>query len=481
VALLAAALLLDLGSFHELEHGDSILPVLVSLERLTAFYWDQDRYGMLVPLLARPIVDPLWNLLFQRGVLVFCGLASVVLLARQTLRDWPLVGALSAALLLLLAPASWRFEYLGDQPYGLSLALALTGLALAEPGATGPRRAGRVAAGLALVLLAHWVNAATGVLLLLISLGRAALDRLDGTATATVRSRLKVDAALLVAGLAAGQALMRLLAPPAERSALSQGLLPVEAWPTAWLRLLSRAAAEGSTWWLCLLAVAVLGALLLRTPAGRGVRRDALLRAGSLLAAALSYGLFVGTLRWVADNDGHPRYLAPAVVLAHLAAWSLVAAPLARAARLARPAVGAALLGLPLAALIVAGPPSLSKVRADLDQVAGRYTPEVLLARCEVVVGDYWAVWPAVWHALWTLHERGLDRPVYGLAHRAGPTVDAWRRPPYEAVRLCRPKGADAGWPALTPYWMRHYHAWPVRVVERRATLDVLLLAPPLE
>ncbi|MCM2335078.1 MAG: hypothetical protein NDI82_14180, partial [Anaeromyxobacteraceae bacterium] len=65
--------------------------MLVSLQRWTPFYWDQERYGMLVPLLALPVRDPLWNLLLQRGLLVLGGLAAVVLLARHALpdRDWP--------------------------------------------------------------------------------------------------------------------------------------------------------------------------------------------------------------------------------------------------------------------------------------------------------------------------------------------------------------------------------------------------------
>ncbi len=51
---------------------------------------------MLVPLLAVPVRDPLWNLLLQRGLLVLAGLAAVLLLARHVLagRDWPLAGAL---------------------------------------------------------------------------------------------------------------------------------------------------------------------------------------------------------------------------------------------------------------------------------------------------------------------------------------------------------------------------------------------------
>ena len=42
------------------------MPVLVSLQRWTPFYWDQERYGMLIPALALPVRDPLLNLLLQR-------------------------------------------------------------------------------------------------------------------------------------------------------------------------------------------------------------------------------------------------------------------------------------------------------------------------------------------------------------------------------------------------------------------------------
>ena len=82
---------------------------------------------MLVPLLALPVRDPLGNLLAAaRSCSGSAGLAAVVLLARHVLagRDWPLAGALAAAGLLAAAPAPWLFEYLFDQPYGLSLALA---------------------------------------------------------------------------------------------------------------------------------------------------------------------------------------------------------------------------------------------------------------------------------------------------------------------------------------------------------------------
>lgn len=493
-ALAAAAALLDLGALHRLEHGDSLVPVLVSLQRWTPFYWDQERYGMLAPLLALPVRDPLWNLLLQRFLLVVSGLGAVVLLARHVLpdRDWPLCGALAAALLPLLAPEGWRFEYLGDQPYGLSLALALLGLALAEPappdlapglapGARPRRRPARVLAGLALVLLAHWVNAATGVILGALALARAAEDLLEGVDRRAVAGRLRVDAALLGAGLGLGQATLllwpRLTGRPLR---LPLGFLPPGEWPGAWRSILEGALQDQGRWLLWLALAAAAGAAALSLPALRHARRGALVRAATLLLAALAYAAFAGALRWVADNHFHWRYLAPSALLVHLAAASLLAEPLARAAQarpaLARPALGAALLGLPLAALAAGGPPSLARVRADLDARAGAWTEDVLGAGCHLVAGDYWTTWPAVWHVALVARERGLHRPVYGVAHRANPTVPLWWDRDRATLRICRPHGAAAARDAAR--WLETYGLWPVALVERRATVDVLQVLP---
>ncbi|HEY6100070.1 MAG TPA: hypothetical protein VIW03_11605, partial [Anaeromyxobacter sp.] len=410
---MAGAALVDLGRFHGLEHGDSILPVLVSLQRWTPFYWDQERYGMLVPLLALPVRDPLWNLLLQRGALVLAGLGAVVLLARHVLagRDWPLAGALAAGGLLAAAPAPWLFEYLGDQPYGLSLLLALGGLAVAEPAPDARRGWPRLAAGLALVAAAHWVNAATGILLLALALARAAADRIEGEEPRAIRSRLAVDGALLLAGLAAGQAFLRLWPVLTQHPLrLDVAPLPMGDLPAAWTALLANAWRDAGEWPTVLVAAGAAGLGVLSLPSLRPRLPGALLRVAALLAAALAYALFAGSLRWVQENAFHWRYLAPSAVLVHLAAISLLAEPLARLPRLARPAGLAALALLPAAALAAYGAPSPAGVRADLDRAAGRYTADVLSARCRLVAGDYWSVWPAVWHAALVSRERGEPR-----------------------------------------------------------------------
>jgi hypothetical protein len=483
-ALVAAAALVDLGALHRLEYADAIVPVLVSLQRWTPFYWDQERYGMLVPLLAVPVRDPLWNLLLQRFLLALAGLGAVVLLARHVLpgRDGPLAGALAAAGLLAVAPAPWLFQYLFDQPYGLSLALALAGLAVAEPSPAGPRPgeeapgedqpraggrrpAGRAAAGALLVVAAHWVNAAVGILLLALAVARAGAGRLAGDAGAA--ERLRRDAVLLAGGLAAGQAIAR-LASAAPSLRLAMAPLPPRSLPAAWAALFANAWREAGPWPAWLAVAALAGAALLARTSRRDLR-GALLRAAALVAAALAYGLCVGSLRWVEENAFPGRYLAPSAILVHLAAASLLAAPLARMRRAAGPAAAAALALLPVAALAAAGPPSLRRVRADLDAAAGGLTADLLAARCEVLAGEYWTVWPAVWHAALVHRERRDGDRLHGLTHRATPTVAAWwdRR---DGIRICRRAGEEAA----ADRWLRDFRLPPMRAVERAGAVEVL-------
>lgn len=475
-ALAATTLLWNLGSAHAHEHADSLLPVLVSLQRWTPFYWDQERFGMLVPLLAAPVEHPLWNLLLQRTLTAVAGLAALALLGRHVLagRDWRLAAALALAGLAGLAPEVWRFEYLGDQPYGLSLALALAGLAVAEPGPAGRRGPLRLGGGLALVLLGHWVNAAVGVPLAALAVARAAADALDGERWPALRARLAVDLALLGAGLAAAQAGIRAwpaLSGGPLRLALAP-LAPAEL-PAAWAALLGNAWRESAGWGAAAGAAAALGVLLLAAvPALRPHLRAALLRAAALALAGLAYALFAGSLRWVAENAFHWRYLAPTAVFLHLAAASLLAEPLARLPRAARLAGPAALALVPLAALLAEGQPSLARVRADLDRVAGAHTGALLAARCTAIAGDYWTVWPAVLHAALVLRERGpapgAPPAVYGVSHRSNPTLPLWRDDP--AARVCVPAGEER----RAERWLRDYGLGPWEEAGREGGLRVL-------
>ena len=87
------AIVLDFGILHHFHDADSLVPVLISLYRWTPFYWEQDRYGMLVALLATPFDHPFTNLLVQNGITIWAGLICFPLATRYltpgpTCRNW---------------------------------------------------------------------------------------------------------------------------------------------------------------------------------------------------------------------------------------------------------------------------------------------------------------------------------------------------------------------------------------------------------
>jgi hypothetical protein len=476
-AVALAAALVDLGTFHRLEDGDSIVPILVSLQRWTPFYWDQERYGMLVPLLALPVRDPLWNLLLQRWLLALAGLGVPILVARHVLagRDWVLAGLLSAAGLLLFWSPRWTFDFLGSQPYGLSMAVALAGLALAEPGGRWGGRWVRWGAGLCVVVAAHWVNAAAGLVLLPLAAARGAVDWLEGEDRRRIVRRLAVDGALLAAGLGAGVLFTKLHPPSGPYTGWSYSqLLPAAEWGHA-VASFARSVAWASGRWPAFVALtAAAGLGLLLQPALRPHLVPALLRAGALVAAAAAYAAAIALLRWVGENAWHPRYFAPAAVLVQVAAVGLLAEALARIPKVSRLAGVAAVLILPLAAVAAWGAPSMGGVRRDLDRVAGVRTPAILEARCDLVAGDYWTVWPSVWHANAALAERGEPRRIWGVAHRCSPTAPQWQALPRERLRICVAHGEEK----KAERWLERCGAGGAREAERGDGVDVWVLEP---
>src|SRR5262245_16351545 len=153
-----AALWIDFSRIHLGQTSDSLIPVLVSLQQWTPFYWEQSRFGMLTPLLAIPFDHPLANLLVQDGVMIFAGLAAIGLLTRFFIRSriWFTVACGSSAVFLLCLAEPLRCDYLIAQPYGLSFSLGLAAILLLEKRGTW-RRWSIVTV---LMLLASWVNLA---------------------------------------------------------------------------------------------------------------------------------------------------------------------------------------------------------------------------------------------------------------------------------------------------------------------------------
>lgn len=468
------AVWIDLGHLHRHHCADGIIPIMVSLQKWTPFYWMQARYGMLIPLLAVPFKDPLTNLLVQNGLTAFAGLASFFLVSRYVVagRHWPLVGAAACASFLFLVPSITCSFYLTPCGYyGPSLSLGVAGLLLAEQ-ASGRARWLWVGVAGCLLLAAHWINLSIVLPLGLLVVARGARD----IARPTARSFLKtwhfcrralrwrrplvpfvrclsrvhllgpmVGLVLLAVAYKGGTALTRLSEygePNITQAA------PLATWPNLWWGLAREAYDRGG-------GVIALGmyvaCLLFALPIAYRYRKPVDRIRGqwpalALVSAGLLMALLLGTRRWIALSYCDVRYLLPAMVIAHT---GFIATAVAAAMSASRPIIQhrLALVLVPLFMAVAAGQyglPSLATVRGDLDACLGQDSPAVLASGCTHLAGDYWKVWPAVYHATLVRREQGDPAPLWGLAMRSLPTCDQWTALPGEQMRIAV-LGSDSG------------------------------------
>jgi hypothetical protein len=484
---LGIAVVIDLGGLHRLHTSDDLVFVLASLYAWTPFFWEQDRVGLLLPLLASPCPDPLLNLLIQNALSAFAGLAATLVLSRYLFRQpfYPLVAAAANAGLIALTPADFRYNLFVNCCYGTALTLGVGGLLLTEPGRAGRVTRPRGLGALVLVALSEWVYLGNVLLLLPLAVFRCWLmpARPGGVSLRRGWRPLRTDPefrcalAVLALGTAVGFGLKTL--GTAVSGETTVGGLYAQFWPLAWGRMagnLWEALAAGP--WLVVLPVAAVAGLLCQA---RGDRRPLrpVYRAGAVAAlAGLAKALFLGTRTWVAWNQFAFRYLIPTVLCLQVALVAVALAPLAgavtdRGRRLLTPLSAAVVLA---AALVVYGWPSPVRVRADLDDTLGAYTADVLDGDCEFVCGDYWHVWPAVYHANLTLHERGDPRTVWGIADRGRPMRRCWQTASPAERRIAVPRDDRQDADDL----LAAYGFGPPAEAGARRTVEVLRAAAPL-
>src|SRR5262249_19733539 len=153
----------------------------------------------------------------------------------------------------------------------------------------------------------------------------------------------------------------------------------------------------------------------------RGRRRAvACQAAAALLLSALLLVLFAGRSRWAVVNASMPRYIYMAMLALQTGLPAALATTLAgrlskRGLRMGNGVAAASVLA---AIGITYGQPSASAVRACLDERLGGATEAILESGCTHVAGDYWRVWPAVFHANWKLREHGETRAIWGVTYR---------------------------------------------------------------
>jgi hypothetical protein len=94
------------------------------------------------------------------------------------------------------------------------------------------------------------------------------------------------------------------------------------------------------------------------------------------------------------------------------------------------------------------------------------------------VVGEYWQVWPVVFHANMTLANRDDPRVLWGITLRSEVTRSKWSQTPPADVRLgcLLPPGRSEPPREFESFWR---WAYPETIpVERRATVIVHVPAP---
>jgi len=450
---------------------------------------------MLVPLIALPFKNPLINLLVQAFFYVFSYLAATFLLARYMLRDasYPLVGALSAAAFMSLAPACYRFEFFVITFYGLWLALGLGALLLLELSPTSHVSLRHIMFAIVFIILAHWVFIGTALVLgplvifrhLFCGTGQQGPHpQPDATAhlqprrrlvwvANTLSSAIGMELLLLAAGSVAGFMLMRLA--PVSLQAAYAGTLPLGQWgPTCW-QLLRNAwdALAPHSWPYFLAGSAAVGLLHLAVPALRRQAGPSLRAALALAAAGLVWWLFLGTRKWTVVNFCVHRYTLPAVFLLQAGLIIMAVGPLAAGLGKRGLRIGRAFAVAILLLSIFAGYrlPSLSRVRTTLDRELGGRTADILESRCDYVAGDYWKVWPAVFHANLVLYERKERKTIWGVTYRSTATQHLWPQVPLQDLRVAIPVGEEE----RAPEFLATFRFPPLVVVENRPTVQVLM------
>ena len=116
------------SSYHKFHHGDSLLPALMSTQKVTFFYWEQNRYGALVPIIYSFLKNPYYNLLLQSFVHIYCGIAVFFIfpLVAGDEKNFFYIGIISSSVFICFSKLFNVFEFFSTaQPYGVSLTLFL--------------------------------------------------------------------------------------------------------------------------------------------------------------------------------------------------------------------------------------------------------------------------------------------------------------------------------------------------------------------
>lgn len=460
---------LDFTRLHELHSSDSFIFSLAGLYEWRPFFWEQDRVGMLVPLLLAWCKHPLSNLLLQTGVMTFVGLTLPLTFARLVSNSpaVPAAVTLANAVLVALAPPRFHDNLFVVCNYPTALVLVFAAVRLLDRPA---HRLARLIAAAVLIAIAHWVYLGVSVFVLPMLMIRAWMTpgvsgwrqwvrpAFDRTVMAYFLSAA-VSVGLIALLMRHFRAIEPYILPT------NPDTLPVKEWAWTAGSLIGLVATEPLMW-------AYSGLLLLLGGVGVGVGwrrnrpavRRGLWAGGLILAASACEVGFLSTREWVVINGYHHRYLiavtsglAVAVGLIGLVPAVELLTP--RWRRWALPLAAGLLLA---AASARYGWPGPGVPRKVFDDRLGAAAREIDAADPVAVGADYWMTWPAVFYGNLLRYERGDRRVLSGLAPRCAVWEGRWKRDHPDGVRVAVPGPAGPHEPdwnqmALEPFVRARY------------------------
>ena len=397
------------------QNADGLVQTLMSLNHLTVFFWEQNRFANLVPLLTRGIADPTMNAQAQLAIRIVAGVAAPLLFTAPLVRDGDIlrvgrIALLAADLALAFGPQRYLWEwFIEASPYGTSFALG--GCALLAFDATrrldGVRATALRCGGLLLTVAAYMVNMSL-VLFTAPLFGLLAITR---------GSRLAIEFGLasavggIVTVIAANSV-------PVPHTTLRFGESFIGLTYYLWVFTQKPGYFLGAMFALFALSLGI----------GKALKRssgDGLLGYGLMLLATFAFAFVAISLNsWVIANDLHPRYMVPLFILAaSLGAISLVTVADATVTARNRSRIG---LGLCLAMSFMAGQRSLSTVPQDggivtstIRTTATAAADELIRLRLDGVAGSYWLVWPTIFLAEQKAYDLGRPRgQFFGASER---------------------------------------------------------------
>ena len=445
-----AGLWIDFGTLNYYHQSDTVVPILVSLQKWTPYYWEQNRFGMLVPLLASPIRNPWHNLLFQNALTASSGLAAFFLISRYVIRDWtwPLVASIGASGFLVFSSPDFRSFYLSTgQPYNVALFLGFAGLLLVERYHLHRGPAWLIVIATLAILLSQWVNGAGFLIMVPLALFRhiaTIVTEKSDEATENHRSSTKKLTSLMLKSLLSLKNKksiiyleLALLATGAVFGTVAQKISPYQ---TTWISVppplewISRISAIGSD--LQKLLAVQLWPRILVLAAGIGlaasclqtVRRrtnGAMLTLVVTVGASLVYAAIMTVL-----FPPHARYLLPGLIIMGTGlVWFTLSPILSLLTNGQRKVLLATSAPCLLVSVLISdGFPSASRTRDVVDANLGTMTSDLIASHSTHLAGDYWKVWTSILHANMIKYEKGAKDQVWGVSFRSLPSRELWGR-----------------------------------------------------